>query len=296
MDPAVPSRTPVPALLEGRLFIVGAAVLWSFSGGFGKVLTRDTPLGLHTPPIEPLLIAFYRAFFAGLVLVPTLRRGDFSFRPAMVPMAISFAAMNALFVSALTLGSAANAIWLQYTAPLWMYLASVYWLKEPVDRRASQALVAGLIGIGVIVLGGWHEAQLMIIAVALGSGAAYAGVVLGLRFCRGASPRWLTIWNHMSGALVLLPLAFVYRQPTWSQLCVLFLFGAIQMAMPYWLMARGLQTVSAQEAGIITLLEPLLNPIWAYVVAGEAPSRFTLVGGACILGGLFWRYWPWRRA
>ena len=75
-------------------------------------------------------------------------------------------------------------------------------------------------------------------------------------------------------------------------MAVLFLFGAVQMALPYWLVARGLRAVSPQEAGTLTLLEPLLNPIWAYLVAGEEPSSFTLAGGLFVLGALAWRYWP----
>jgi drug/metabolite transporter (DMT)-like permease len=66
------------------------------------------------------------------------------------------------------------------------------------------------------------------------------------------------------------------------------------MALPYWLMARSLKVVSPQEAGTISLLEPLLNPLWAYLVSGEQPSLYTLAGGAFILGALAWRYWPRR--
>ena len=81
-------------------------------------------------------------------------------------------------------------------------------------------------------------------------------------------------------------------QPTWAQFAVLAVFGSVQMGLAYWLVARGLQIVSPYEAATITLLEPLLNPVWAYLVAGEMPSPFTIIGGAFILGALVWRYWP----
>jgi drug/metabolite transporter (DMT)-like permease len=68
------------------------------------------------------------------------------------------------------------------------------------------------------------------------------------------------------------------------------------MGLPYWLVARGLRVVSPQEAGMITLLEPLLNPLWAYLVAREIPKFPTFIGGALILGALAWRYWPFRKA
>lgn len=272
-----------------------AACLWSLSGGFAKVLTRHTALGLETPPIDSMIIAFYRVLFAGLVLLPTLRRRDVTIRPMMAAMVASFAIMNVLFVWALTQGTAANAILLQYTAPMWMYLASVWFLGEPADRRSSVSLAIGLAGIAIIIAGGWRDADLPVIAIGLGSGLAYAGVVLCLRVLRNASSRWLTVQNHLAAAAVLLPLALSGPVPTPAQLAVLVLFGAVQMGLPYWLMARGLRSVSPQEAGTITLLEPILNPAWAYLVAGETPTLATFAGGALILGGLAWRYWPFRR-
>lgn len=289
---------------QGRIYLAVAAVLWSLSGAFTKLLREDTPLHLDQPPLAPLPMAFWRVLFAGLVLLPTLRRSDFSFRRMMLVMVLSFAAMNALFVTAMSLGSAANAIILQYTAPMWMYLACVCWLGEPADRRSSIALAIGLSGIVVIIAGGTYEefcatakpqgaSQLLIIAIALGSGVAYAGVMICLRVLREASSRWLTVLNHLCGALVLLPIMVVAAElPSPQQLAVLFVYGTIQMALPYWLVARSLRVVSPQEAGTITLLEPLLNPLWAYLVVGEKPSPFTFAGGAFILGALAWRYWP----
>jgi drug/metabolite transporter (DMT)-like permease len=281
---------------QGRLCIALAALLWSTSGAFTKVLTLDTGLGLNTPKMEPLEIAFYRVLFAGLVFLPTLRRSDLSFRPLMLGMAGCFALMNATFVSALALGTAANAILLQYTAPMWMYLASVWWLGEPPDRRSFAALGIGILGIGIIVWGGREEAQLGVIAIALTSGLAYAGVIVCLRVLRAASPRWLTVLNHLAGALILLPWVWHLPLPAAGQFFVLIAYGACQMALPYWLMARSLKAVSPQEAGTITLLEPLLNPLWAYLISGEQPSIYTLWGGAFILGALAWRYWPRRNS
>src|SRR5439155_15712834 len=263
------------AVKRGRLGIALAALLWSTSGAFTKILTLDTFLELNTPKIEPLQIAFYRTLFAGLVLLPILRRGDLSFRPLMLVMAGCFAVMNATFVSALALGTAANAILLQYTGPMWMYLASVWWLREPPDRRSFAALLIGVLGIGIIVWGGREEAQLDVIAIALASGLTYAGVIVCLRVLRDASSRWLVVLNHLASSLVLVPLVWYQPGPTAGQLCVLFVYGAGQMALPYWLMARGLKSVSPQEAGTISLLEPLLNPLWAYLISGEQPSAYT---------------------
>lgn len=295
--PSLPAEKLL-SVAAGRWLIAVAAVIWSTSGAFTKVLTRPTFLYVEMPELSALQIAFFRALFAGLVLVPTLRGRDVSLQRPMLLMVACFAAMNALFVSALAFGTAANAIWLQYTAPLWMYVASVWWLGEPAERRTSQALVIALSGVAVIVWGGWRQAQLAVVSIALGSGVAYAGVMISLRRLRRASSRWLTLLNHLGSAAVLIPWVWQLPVPTPSQLGVLFLYGAVQMAIPYWLVARGLRVVATQEAGMITLLEPLLNPLWAYAVspATESPDATTWSGGALILVGLVWRYAPRRNS
>jgi drug/metabolite transporter (DMT)-like permease len=290
MKPAAPG----PA--QGRLLIVLAAVLWSLSGGFTKLLTRDTPLGLNEPPLPILFIALARVGFAGLALTPTLRRRDVSFRPMMLVMVATFAAMNAMFVMALAEGTAANAILLQYTAPLWVFLASVAWLGERADRRSLVAVAVGLVGIAIIIVGGWRDAEPRVVALGLGSGFTYAGVLVCLRVLRDASSRWLTVLNGLGAAAVLVPFVPWHTAMTVAQLATLFVFGTVQMGVPYWLISRGLRSVSPQEAGAITLLEPILNPIWAYLVVGEVPASATAIGGIFILGGLAWRYWPVRRS
>jgi DME family drug/metabolite transporter len=156
-------------------------------------------------------------------------------------------------------------------------------------------LVIGIIGIGVIFAGSYSGGQLKVVVIALISGLGYAAVMIFLRVLRDVSSRWLTVVNHLFGGLVLLPLVISVPLPSPSQFAFLFVYGAVQMGIPYWLVARGLRSVSPQEAGTITLLEPILNPLWAYLVAGEMPSWFEFIGGGFIIGALAWRYWPVRK-
>ncbi|MFO0863829.1 MAG: DMT family transporter [Gemmataceae bacterium] len=291
-------------LSQGRWCIVIASVLWSFSGAFTKVLTQPTMLGFYPPEIEaweagarqyPLQIACWRSLFAGLVLVPILKRNEIRVRPLMFVMALCFAVMTATFITAQALGTAANAILLQYSGAFWMWLASVFLLGEPADRRGTISLLIGMTGIGIIIAGGWEQGELLVIGIALLSGLMYGIVVVCLRTLRDVSSNWLTIWNQILSGLVMLPLVLMLRPPTWTQFAVLAVFGAVQMGLPYFLMARGLRVVNPQEAGTLTLVEPLLNPVWAYLIAGEVPHPWTFVGGAVILFALVWRYgWPSR--
>jgi drug/metabolite transporter (DMT)-like permease len=284
-----------PSLLRGRLCIVLAAVLWSLSGLFTRVLNHHTPLRLGPEPVDGWAIAFWRVLFAGLVLVPTLRRRDVCYRPLLPAMVACFALMNLTFVLAMAGGKSSNAILLQYSAPLWLYLAGVWWLGEKGSRRGLLSVLLGLAGVGVIILGGQDEGNLPVLGLGLASGFFFAGVILFLRQLRDASSSWLTVLNHLGAALAVAPLLLWYRgwpTLTWAQMGVMAVFGAVQLGIPYLLMARGLRVVSPQEAGVITLLEPLLNPLWAYLVAPEreSPTVYTLVGGALILGALIYRF------
>lgn len=297
-----------PAPWSGRLLIAGAAVLWSLSGAFTKLLTlpdnslASAPLptgglGFNQPPVDGLVMAFFRALFAGLLLVPAVRRRHIAFRPAMIFMALCFAAMNASFVSAMAQGTAANAIFLQYTAPVWLYLFGICLLHERADRRQVVTLTIAMTGVAVIVADAFLQPTwdtFKVVLLALASGVTYAGVLQFLRILRGHAGQWLTVVNHLTAALVLLPIMFLHALPTGRQIAFLALFGIIQMGIPYWLMSRGLRTVSAQEAGTLTLLEPLLNPVWAYLAAGEVPQTATFAGGTLILLALGWQYWPRR--
>jgi drug/metabolite transporter (DMT)-like permease len=285
---------PAPTPARARLLIALAACLWSLSGAFTKVLYARTPLGLDEPQLAPLQLAFFRAFFAGLVLAPTLRRADVTWRPAMLGMVATFATMSASFIAAMALGTAANAIWLQYTAPLWVYLAGQLWFGERPERRGTIAVLLGTAGVVVIVAGNWDGGQLGVVALALLAGVTFAGVLIWLRVLSGEAPNWLTLLNHLGSALVLVPVVWAYPLPTTGQIAWIFLFGAVQMALPYVLVSRALRSISPQEAGTLTLIEPLLNPVWAYLLAPETetPSAATVVGAAVIGAALLVRYWP----
>ena len=304
--------TPVNA----RALLVLAAVLWSLGSLFTRVLTYPTGLGLEQPALTPLHLAFFRGAFAGLALVPLLRPHDVRFRPVMLGMVGCFGLMSGLYMSALSLGPAANAILLQNSAPFWVYLIGVYLLGDPPDRRSLRAILVGTAGTVLIVAGNTAAgpadvdgSAALVLLMGLGSGITYAGVVLFLNGLRHESSAWLIVLNLLGSATLIGGFVVArggwdaariwFSTPSAAQLGFLAVFGLLQMAIPYWLFARGLRSVSPQEAGIITLLEPVLNPIWAYLIAPdqEKPTAWTLAGGLLLLGALAWRYLPtWHRS
>ena len=297
-----------------RISLIVAAILWSAGGFFMRVLTAPTALDLNRPELTPIQVAFWRALFAGVVLIPFVRRSAFRFRPPMLAMVITFSAMCGLYLSALGYGSSANAILLQNTAPVWVYLIGVYILGHRADVGAGQATALAMVGAGVIVLGNWpwnappdeQSRDIPVLLMGAGSGLTYAGVVLFLGHLKGECPAGLMVLNLLGCAACIAGVVLVrfgwsefqtwFAAPSAEQLLFLLLYGALQMAVPYWLFARGLRSVTAQEAGIITLLEPVLNPIWAYLVAPEreTPTIWTIAGGGILLGALAWKYAPRR--
>jgi DME family drug/metabolite transporter len=276
----LPART-----VAGRLCVVAAAVLWSTSGFFAKL-----PLWDNWPTeSQGILIAFWRALFASITILPFVRRR--TWRWLMLPMSISFAAMSALYLSAFALTTAANAIWLQNTAPWWVFLVGAIWLGEPVRRRDVITLVCCVMGVSTILVFELKAGGEAGVLCALASAVGYAGVVLFLRQLRCEDSAWLVVVNQLATTILLLPVVlYVGIWPTVEQLLVLAAFGFFQMALPYLLFGRGLKHISSNEAVAIGLIEPLLLPVWAYLTMAEVPSWWTVAGAAVILAGLLLRY------
>jgi len=108
---------------------------------------------------------------------------------------------------------------------------------------------------------------------------------------RGLDTVWIVAVAHLVTAVCIFPyVAYLGIWPTTSQYPVLAGFGLLQMALPYVFFARGLRTVTSQEATVIGLLEPILLPVWVYLAWGEMAAPWTIVGGGLILAGLFLRY------
>lgn len=277
---------------RGRMWIVAAAVLWSSSGLFAKAPAFD----IWPSESRGVLLAFWRALFAGLLLLPFVRRPRWDSR--LVPLCVTFAAMNVTYLSAMTLSTAANAIWLQSTAPWWVLLFGLVALGQPLVRAERLPLVIGGLGLAIILAFELRGQAQTGVLCGLISGMTYAGVVLSLRALWSQDSVWLIVVSHLATAAVMLPyVIYLDIWPDAGQLPVLAAFGFLQMAVPYVMFARGLRSVTSQEATIIGLLEPLLLPLWVYLAWSEAPAPWTLVGGGLILAGLILRYAvPWARA
>jgi drug/metabolite transporter (DMT)-like permease len=269
-------------LNRGRLLILLAALFWSLAGVFIKFLD-----------LHPLTIVFYRSLFASFVFVPFLKSSEFRFNTTAVVSVISYTAAITAFVSANKLTTAANAIVLQYTAPVWVYLFSRLVLGEKISPPNAFALAVSMAGVGFISFDSAGKPEMSGVLLALLSGVLFAIYMVNLQRMKEFSATYVTWMNNLFCAVLLLPFVETPLSLSIDQLCIVAVMGAVQLGLPYFLFSKALQAISLQEAALIALIEPVLNPLWVAVTVGEIPSFATLVGGAMILMALAVRYlWP----
>ncbi|HEY1270074.1 MAG TPA: EamA family transporter [Candidatus Binatia bacterium] len=264
-----------PAARRARLFILGAATLWSLAGVFIKSLA-----------LNPLAIVFYRSLFAAVFFAPLVRVRSWKFSAPLVVSALSYTAAVSAFVAANKLTSAANAIVLQYTAPIFVFIFARFLFREKISRPNLLALAACTLGVAIIYLGSAGERDIQGVGVALFSGVCFAIYMTNLRFLTDTDARWLTFANNVACSLLLLPWIAGALAIDSSNAAILLVMGIVQLGIPYFLFSKGLEKIPLQEASLIVLVEPVLNPIWVAAAYGEVPGPATLAGGALILASL----------
>jgi drug/metabolite transporter (DMT)-like permease len=281
----------------GVLLIVTATFLWSLSG----FLTQLPQLGIWEKDTRGTAIAFWRALFALVLLIPLCRKISWHF--AMIPMVVSFATMTISFLTAMVVGSPANTIWLQYLAPAWVMLGAILVYGDRPTSRDWVMLSFCTAGVLFILfmetMSGenrpdqkWYASVLAIL-----SGVTYAGVILSMRALPNEDPAWLITLNHGATALVVGPIVLIGGMaiPSGGAWWVLVCLGIFQMGLPYFLFAHGLKTTPSHIAALISLLEPVFLPIWVHLVRRNDPEYlppgwWTWVGAGLILFGLLSRY------
>jgi len=266
-------------LRRARLSLLFAAVLWSLAGIFIKFLS-----------LPPLTIVFYRSLSASLFFAFFVRRSIAVPRVALLVSALAYTAAISAFVSANKITTAANAIALQYTAPMFVFMIVHFLFGEKITGASWISLVSGMLGIAVICAGSAGQPDAAGVMIALLSGLLFSIYMVSLRFLKEFNPGTLTFLNNLVCCLILLPLVGSELSLSLKEGWIVAVMGVVQLGIPYWLFSKGLEQISVQEASLIVLIEPVLNPIWVALIVGELPSGATLVGGLCIVGSLAFRY------
>jgi drug/metabolite transporter (DMT)-like permease len=238
------------------------------------------------------------AAIAILLMTPAARRG-WSVRAVLVGFA--YAACLTLFVLANRLTTAANTIFLQSTAPLYLLFLSPWLLKEPIRRQDLGFMAA--VGLGLALFFVSAEAPIATAPdpvrgnlLALVSGFFWAVTVCGLRWLGAGngehgSPVAAVVSGNLTAFLVALPMALPLGSHGPVDWAVVIYLGVFQIALAYVLVTSALRHIPALEASLILLIEPVLNPVWAWLFQGERPGPWALLGGAVILGATTLKGW-----
>jgi drug/metabolite transporter (DMT)-like permease len=265
----------VKILKSGPLYILLAAIFWSFGGVLNKLI-----------PWSGLSIAAIRSLIAAITIGLYRKSFRFKITPSTVAASICIVITTVLFMMANKLTSAANAIVLQYTSPLFIIILSLVVLKQKPKKRDIFALIGVGLGIGLFFFEQFKGGSILGDLLALASGLTFAGVFFSNKL-PGASPIDATFMGNALGVL-LIPFLFVDQQFTshftfWPIVTIL-VMGIFQQGCGYIFFSKGIKTTSATSSSIIATLEPILNPLWVFLVIGEMPSPMALVGGAIVLG------------
>ncbi len=257
---------------RGRLEIAAAALIWSTGG-----------LAIKLVPLEAIGVVFWRALFATLFFLVVFRPGRERWRRASIPTAIVYALMIVTFVSATKLTTAANAIFLQYTAPIYVLLLAPLLLAEPFRKADAWAIGAALGGMSLFFVGRLDGGALAGNLLGIASGLFFGLTVLLLRRDTSRDALASVLLGNLLATLLSLPFAWGKLSVDGKGLALVAYLGIVQMGISYWLFVKGLAHVAAAEASLIGMLEPLFNPVWAFLGLGERPSGWALLGGAIVL-------------
>jgi drug/metabolite transporter (DMT)-like permease len=263
---------------KGVLFIIIAALLWS-TGGIGIKAVSDSALK----------VTFYRSIFAAITMLIIFRRDAISVRPspAFLTAVISYGGCLTSFVVATKLTTAANAIFLQYAGVIWVLLFSPLVLREAMRRRDVIAIVGAMAGMALFFVGKFETRGMTGNAMALVSSVFFATMVLALRR-EPASSRAAVTWGNVVLALALLPFVWNDLALTTKSLLALLFLGIFQIGIAYACFVKGLQYVTATQASLTGMLEPVANPIWVLLFLGERPSVFAIAGAVIVLAAIAW--------
>lgn len=260
------------------IYLIITAVLWSLGG----VLIKSVKW-------NPIAIAGARSAISSLLILAYIRKPKFTWSSDQILAAIFYAGTVILFVTANKLTTAANAILLQYGAPIYVAILGSIILKERTTISDWITIAVVIFGMFLFFLDELQPGSLLGNIVAILSGIAFALYIIFMRKQKDKSPIESTLLGNILTAIIGLPF-MLSSSPTESSWIGIILLGTVQLGLSYILYSIAIKEVTALEAILIPIIEPILNPIWVFLVMGEVPGRWAFIGGAIILASVTLRY------
>lgn len=276
----------IPAHKKGLIYISLAALLWSSGGLFIKILTLDA-----------FQISFYRSAIAAITIIviskANKKKLNFEFDIISVLCSLCYALVLIMFVVAAKLTKVANAIFLQFTAPIYLLILEPIFLKTKFEKKNLIALVFCFTGMVLFFFGKLELSGIQGNLIAIGSGISFALFTLFLKWKKQIHKTEDTMIYIVVGNILVclfcLPLIFNNLTLDFTQFLILLYMGIFQIGISYIIFNEGIKYISATESMIIAMLEAILSPIWVFLGVGEVPSGYAIAGSLIILITIVWR-------
>ena len=239
---------------------------------------------------NPVAIAGMRSAIALPFLMLVSGKSHLTGSKAQIGGAFSYMATVLCFVGATKLTTAANAILIQYTAPVWVALFSHHFLKERVTGLDWLFVMVTIAGMLLFFIDRLSSSGLFGNLLAVFSGIAFSALVCFMRLQKEGSPIGSVFLGNCFTALFAIPWMLRPMADIRSWGCLV-LLGIFQIGLSYLLYSTAIKHVSALEAIFVPVIEPILNPVWVLIFVGESPGKWALIGGAIVITAVLIRSW-----
>jgi len=263
---------------KGLLFVLTAALLWSTGGLFIKLIS-----------FSAMQLSFFRCSIAAVTFAIIFKKRVLLINKLSIANSIIYAVVLITFVIATKTTTAANAIFLQATAPIYVLIFEPIINKTRYDRINIITVSVCVIGMLLFFVGKLEPGHLEGNLVALISGVTFAALFLGMKKNDQKFQQSSIFWGNILVALICIPFLVSLEMISFSDLWMVSFLGVFQIAFAYAFFASGLKRIFAVEASIISMVEPVFNPVWVFLGYGETPTVYSIIGGLIILGAIISR-------
>ncbi|HSL89273.1 MAG TPA: DMT family transporter [Ignavibacteriaceae bacterium] len=260
---------------KGVLAVVLTALLWSSGGLLIKLIS-----------LTSMQLSFFRCLIAAIVFAVIFRKKVLKVNKLAILNAVFYATVLTLFVIATKATTAANAIFLQSTAPIYVLIFEPIINKTRWEPINIITIAVCFIGMILFFLGELSPGHLKGNIVALLAGVAFAAFFLGMRKNEKEYQQSAIFYGNIIVAVICIPFIIEIETISLSDLWMVSFLGVFQIAAAYAIFTYGIKRILAVEASIISMLEPVLNPVWVFLGYGEVPTTFAIIGGLIIISAI----------
>jgi drug/metabolite transporter (DMT)-like permease len=265
----------LPEHQKGILFVFIAGLLWSTGGLFIKLIS-----------LPSMQLAFFRCTIAAITFGIIFRKRILLFNKMTFLNSVFYAAILITFVISTKTTTAANAIFLQSTAPIYVLIFEPIFNKTKYERINIITVAVCVIGMLLFFVGKLEPGHIEGNIIALLSGVAFASFFLGMKNNDPKFQQSSIFYGNILVALISIPFLFSLEVLRVEDLWMVSFLGVFQIAIAYAFFSSGLKRIYAVEASIISMIEPVLNPVWVFIGYGETPTIFAIIGGLIIISAI----------